>query len=410
MSRRVIAVVGVMALAGVAWFLLHVGSRWNYQIVDYGVYQKYGDSMAHHRLVPYRDFQLEYPPGALPVFIAPSLLDSSNYDFWFQVLMFVCDEILVVAVAAIGGVRAAAIAAIAPLALGSVVLSRYDLWPAVLAALALWFVLQNRLRLSAVFLGTAAAAKLWPAALLPLFLIWVLRCHGRRAGTHWSLSTLGTIAVWFVPFAILSPSGVLHSFHAQLARPLQIESLGAAVLLAVHHAAGTSLAVASSFGSQNLVGSGVKAVEVATSILGAVALVTVWVLFLRRPLDRQQFLVSCAGAVAALVAFGKVFSPQFTIWLIPLVVLVRGARGVAASALLIGSLILTQTWFPDHYWDLATRMSLNQANLVLARDICIVALFVVLAWPSQRREAALTRSGEPPLSPRSVSVSPQEVE
>jgi hypothetical protein len=47
---------------------------------------------------------------------------------------------------------------------------------------------------------------------------------------------------------------------------------------------------------------------------------------------------------------------------------------------------------------------------VLARDICIVALFVVLAWPSQRREAALTRSGEPPLSPRSVSVSPQEVE
>src|SRR4029450_2581681 len=39
----------------------------HYQIVDTPVYEEYGEAMAAGQ-VPYRDFELEYPPGALPVF------------------------------------------------------------------------------------------------------------------------------------------------------------------------------------------------------------------------------------------------------------------------------------------------------------------------------------------------------
>ena len=39
------------------------------QIVDTPVYQRYGDAIDDGQ-VPYRDFALEYPPGALPVFVA----------------------------------------------------------------------------------------------------------------------------------------------------------------------------------------------------------------------------------------------------------------------------------------------------------------------------------------------------
>jgi hypothetical protein len=77
-----------------------------------------------------------------------------------------------------------------------------------------------------------------------------------------------------------------------------------------------------------------------------------------------------------------VLSPQFLIWLIPLVPLVPGRRGFAAVALLTTSLLLTQVWFPQRYWDYAGPFHL--AWVVLLRDLVLVALFGVLAWPSGR--------------------------
>ena len=59
----------------------------------------------------------------------------------------------------------------------------------------------------------------------------------------------------------------------------------------------------------------------------------------------------CAAVVAAQVALGRVLSPQFVLWLLPLVPLVAGRRGRLAGALLAVALVLTQLWFPDLYRD-----------------------------------------------------------
>ena len=94
--------------------------------------------------VPYRDFGLEYPPGALPVFVLPALGHHEESQFAsfrrsFEWLMWGCGVLMLVAMAfalrALGAserrtVGALLFAALAPLALGSVVLSRFDLWPA----------------------------------------------------------------------------------------------------------------------------------------------------------------------------------------------------------------------------------------------------------------------------------------
>jgi uncharacterized membrane protein len=384
-SRAAPVALCFLLVAGV-WGLLHVGWYDRGQITDYGVYETYGNSIVHNHSVPYRDFAVEYPPAALPAFVVPTLLERFDSRRVFQALMALCALGLVLGVGAIAGRRAAVLAALAPLALGSVVLSRFDLWPAALAVLAVAALLRERLLISALLMGTAFAAKLWPLVLVPVVLIWLVRTRGPRVALAWLGGTAAAAAAWFLPFVILSPGGVAHSFRVQLVRPLQLESLGGAILLAVHHAAGTTLHLTSSYGSQNLTGPGTHALAIATTVAEVLALIAVWIFFARGPATNERLLQYSAATVVALVAFGKVFSPQYMIWLIPFVVLVGGRRGLAASALLFAALVLTQTWFPSQYWNLAQRFASTQTAELLARDACVVALFAVVAWPALQHE------------------------
>jgi uncharacterized membrane protein len=376
----------VVVLVAAVWGALHVGWYGHRQIVDYGIYMRYGDKVVDEHAVPYRDFDLEYPPGALPMFVLPSLAPSSQYQHVFQFLGALCLAAAALGAYAIAGLRAAVFTAAAPLALGSVILSRFDLWPTALAVLALAAALRGRRGLSAVLIGTAFAAKLWPVLLVPLLGVWIARSDGGRAAARWLGVAAATAAAWFLPFAVLSPGGVAHSFHAQLARPLQLESLGAAVLIALHHAAGTHLSVISSYGSQNVVGTGSHAVEIATTVVGALALVAAYVAFARSDADAEDLIRYAAGVVAISLAVGKVFSPQFLIWLIPLVPLVRGRRSAFALPVYFGALVLTQLWFPSRYWKLADGFAPVQSWELLARDLLVVALVAVLLWPKLEHE------------------------
>ena len=73
------------------------------------------------------------------------------------------------------------------------------------------------------------------------------------------------------------------------------------------------------------------------------------------------------------------------IWLVPFVLFVGGLRGLTAGTLLTAVLGLTHAWFPRHYWDL-TGFVPTQSGELLARDLCVVALCVVLAWPELQHE------------------------
>ena len=380
-----------------SWALLHHGRFARGQIRDTPLYAVYGDVIARG-WVPYRDVRLVYPPGALPAFVLPALGhagDQAAYDRWFDRLMALCGCGVIAGSAlslrALGAGPSRTIAALAliglsPLLLGSVVLSRFDFWPALLVAFALAALLWQRLALAALGLGLAIAAKLWPVVLAPLAFVWIWRTRGPRAAAAWATGLVAVDAACFLPFAILSPDGLRASFHAQLARPLQIESLGASLLIAAHHLVGTTVHVTTSFGSQNLTGPGTQAAEALTIALGFTAVVATWLLYARGPATPQRLVAHTAAAVALLVAFGKVLSPQFLIWLLPLVPLVRGVRGLVAGALLAAALLLTHEWFPRHYWSLARGLDARESWLLLARDLLVVALAAVLAWPRLEHE------------------------
>jgi hypothetical protein len=368
--------------------LLHEGFYERDQIVDTPIYERYGEAMADGQ-VPYRDFAVEYPPAALPVFRLP--VEGGDYGGTFEGLMAAAGVGVILLVAALTtSWWAPLFVAGSPLLLGSVVLSRFDLWPALLTIAALAVFLAGRVRLGLGTLGLATAAKVYPALLAPLLVAHVWKTRGQREALVSGCAFIGTIAAIVIPFAVLSPGGVWDAFWVQAGRPLQIESLGSGIMLTARQLFGLDLTMESSHGSQNLDGGAASALAGFSTLLQVAAVIAVWIWYARGPADRDRLLRACAAAVCAFIVFGKVLSPQFLIWLIPLVPLVRGRRGLAATGMLALALVLTQLWFPYRYWELALEFDSFASWLVLLRDLTLVALLAVLTLraPGARARSA----------------------
>ncbi len=407
-SERVLlaAAMGI-AIFICSWAALHQGWLARGQIIDTPVYEKYGNLMAQGK-VPYRDFAVEYPPGALPAFVLPALGhvgDSARFRKSFETLMAVCGSLLVIGVAlSLGALGASprrlyggiALAAVSPLLVGSVILTRFDLYPAALAVCALAALLRGRLRFGPALFGLAIVTKIWPGVLLPLTVAHVWRTRGRREALACLGTAAATMAAILLPFVALSPSGVWDSVVRQTTRPLQVESLGAALLVASHHVFGTSAAMVSSHGSQNLGGTAANVVGVLQTLAQVGVLLAIWIAFARRWRSREELVQACAAAVVAFIALGKVVSPQFMIWLIPFVPLVRKR---VAAALFGAALVLTQAWFPQRYWGYALYFDGKTTAIVLARDLVLLALLGVLLWPDRR-----TWDGEPTARDNPLAV------
>jgi len=364
-----------------------------------------------HGSVPYDDFAIEYPPGALPAFVLPTIGNSSNastasepyrvraaYRRNFEFLMAACGlasiALLAIALRHLGtsngrAASALGLLAITPLLLGSVILSRFDLWPVMIAMLGLVTILVGLEWVGFFALGLATAVKIFPVVLLPIACIWVWKRLSRRELAACLGIFFATLAACYVPFAIIAPHGVWHSISVQLGRPLQIESLGAASLVGLHHLFGLGVSTVSGSGSQNLAGSGTGAIAIVQTALQVAALVATWVWFARGEASGERLTRASAASVVAFVAFGKVLSPQFMIWLCPFVLLVRGRRGIATSGLFVAALVLTQLWFPYRYWDYATGFGAWPSAFVLLRDVVLVALFATLLTDMRSREQEL---------------------
>jgi hypothetical protein len=120
---------------------------------------------------------------------------------------------------------------------------------------------------------------------------------------------------------------------------LQFESLGSTVLLAAHNLGGLGVREASAYGSYNIVAHGASAIAAASAVAQVLALCAIWVAFARGPARGDRLAVAAAACVAVFIAFGKVFSPQYLIWLIPFVALTRRRL---STLLLAAALLATQ--------------------------------------------------------------------
>jgi Glycosyltransferase family 87 len=418
-ALALLAAAGVVVLVGsfqLAWSGKKGAGAW-----DIPVYQRYASRIEGDEL-PYRDFRVEYPPGALPFFVPPSeVLRPTRSPTWEPVMnpaarryarAFALEMVSLLAItlivtalslAALGAslaqaVLALGLLAVSPLLLGDLVFTRFDVWPALLTAVAIGALLRERFRLAGLALGIGIATKLYPALLVPLAVAYAWRRRGRREGlTTLALTAIAAAAV-ILPFLALAPEGIWWPIREQLGRGLQGESSGASALAALHvatlHLRDYALPLptfpldfvgsAGPLHSPEVQGASGTATGILSGLVSLAILVWAWVTFARGPASPSRLALFAAIVVTAQVAVGRVLSPQFVIWLLPIVPLVGGRRGLTATGLLAGVLLATHLWFPGPYRDYVEGVSAGDAGstgLLVLRNALLLATLLTLVLP-----------------------------
>jgi uncharacterized membrane protein len=184
----------------------------------------------------------------------------------------------------------------------------WDMWAVGLLALAMYFFSRDKLVLAGICIGLGTATKLYPLLILGAVLVLALRSGQLRT----FFTTAGAaIAAWLVvnlPIAAMNPSGWRYFFEFTQNRPAGYSSPWFAYNLAAERLHWPQLTAAS-------INSLALNLFLAACVLVAVLALTAS----RRPrLAQVAFLI-----VGAFILTNKVYSPQFVIWLIPLLALAR---------------------------------------------------------------------------------------
>jgi hypothetical protein len=382
-------------------------------------YQRYG-SLVLGGAVPYRDFDLEYPPGALALFVPPatSLVARGSVDgaswsplntearryyraFTSLVLLLLALILVLTAVTLRAMKRSAgatmlslAVVACSPLLLGQVLIERFDVLPAAFTAAALATSVRGRYRVGGAMLGLGAAAKIYPALLIPVLAIVAFRQRGRGEALWVAGIAIAAAVAVVLPFAVASPGDTWSSLQVQFRGGLQIEALASSVVVLTSHAADAmdvrpfELVAQGAGGGLirfDLGGPGVAFVKATMNVLLVAALCWLWVGLWRSRLDhREELLRVAAATVAAVLALGTILSPQYVAWLLPVVPLVAGRRGTAAVVAFAAAAYLTNIWIPDHYFDYQADLEVGPTSLLLARNLALFTVLLALAAPARR--------------------------
>ena len=266
---------------------------------------------------------------------------------------------------------------------------RYDLVPAVLTLGSAWAAPRRRWALAGVLLGAAAGLKVYAAVLAPLLLVHAWRQDGSRSAVlcaiAGSAAGVGALALYAL-FPASSPLDLL-AFTAN--RPLQLETIPGSVIAGLTALGATTTDIRFGSGSFNLHG------DAAELALGLLRLIQPLILFaslwagayaiLRGSAaePHRVLVVAWLATLLGLIISNRVLSPQYLVWMLPLVPLVSGTL----LRLLVACIGLTAALFPWLYESLL-ELDAFPVTVVLLRNVLLiwawaVAMFVLARWPTE---------------------------
>lgn len=215
---------------------------------DTDIYYLYATTILEGK-VPYRDFRVEYPPLALPLFLAAALVshDVASFKIAFAIEMLVFNAATVWFVAAWvermqgpGSVRARlAWYTVFYLLLSRLIVSRYDAAPMLLgfAASTWWF--GGRQRTGGIAAALGAMMKVYPAVVALVAVPWDLTRPGRSRGPGLIAFVATLLLISMTWIAIGGPGGVSESLGYQLGRGFEYGSLYSGTQMLAAKAAST---------------------------------------------------------------------------------------------------------------------------------------------------------------------------
>jgi hypothetical protein len=235
------------------------------------------------------------------------------------------------------------------------------------------FVLRRE-RLGAGWLSAGFEAKVFPGSAILVAAIRIWRLRGPRRLVE-SAGVFVAVGLGFAAyFLVVAFGGIGFSYYSQVKRGLQIESMGASILLVADKLGlYTSHWVPAPPGQIDLGGTLPRVVgNFSFAVELAAILAVAWVYWRGRESD-ERLIAAFAASVVGYTIFSKVLSPQYMTWLVPLVALVRGRLAII---LLVAALPLTQA---EVYWGDHGLRDVNWSVwLLAARNLLLVAVFVVL--------------------------------
>lgn len=271
--------------------------------------------------------------------------------------------------------------------IGPLAYFRFDLVPAILAGGAV-LVAIRRPALAGALTAIGAAIKLWPAAMMPTFMI---RRTDRTAVLTGFAATGALLALVTVVIGGLSRATTPISWQNQ--RGLQVESVLASPLLVARVFASTRWDVhLSQWKAFEVFGPGVHVMETLSTlatVLGGLTLILLWWRGVRMPVASAETLGWMFLSTTLIVTItNKTLSPQYLLWLggpvSALAVRAQASPSVRhfGRALLVTAL-LTQLEYPVFYHPIVRGGSLLPLGtaVLVARNV----LMVYLTWYAVRQ-------------------------
>jgi hypothetical protein len=368
-------------------------------------------------LPPFHTLPLEYPPLTLVIFSLSLLAPLPYYQLVFAMWMALT-SVLIYWLLLRFGPRGAALtfALFALVGAWATAEGRFDLVPAVLTLLCVLAAERKHWTAAYIALAFGTLLKIYPLLLLPALFIaeqqaaqqfytpaegMTLRSlpaelwRTLRGIGHWrwknSLVFFGLLIGVTALFALLDFQGAVVSQLSYFAhRPVQIESSGSTILW-IAAQLGFPAHVEYTFGSLNIVsalGNSVSLFFLAAFVLGY--LYVTWLQW-RGKLDLVQTFIAL---LLVFIATGKVFSPQYLIWLMPLLAYSSALDGF--WLLFWGSIsLLTTIIYPYLYTRtpniLAVQFVPGFVQAVAVRDalFVLVTLAYLFNWFQVRKRKAL---------------------
>lgn len=363
---------------------------------DVGRYDLLSWSMRHENLTPYgQALQMEYPPGAIPVMMIPRYVRAVSYHTEFVLLMVLFDGLGLVALTRIGRRTGSWWGAgtwfvLMPL-LGPVTYTRLDLVVAVALVWAVERALAGRWGHVGLLVGVGTGIKLVPALLLPILFFVAPRDKRRRLVGGFAV----VIAACIIPFLNRLPQmyDSVIAYHAE--RGVQAESLWGSGLLAARWVADYSVAVVPSHLAWDAASDVSSTVKLVSNGLTMVVLLGMLALALRsRVGDLPRASLLALGTMSLLVGVGRVYSPQYVVWIIGLAAAAMALaprHAALATGVLAAVTVLSHIEFPIWFWDALFYDKGGALLVLIARNVLtvVVGVMAMVGWRRARGQPAL---------------------